>query len=151
MPSHLIGQRLSLNTHSPVPYPYLGGDLFPSIVSYCCGWIYPSEPTHSFIPLLSLIFDAFISSQSLLSPLSYCQCSFVQFAVATIICNIPASFLFLVSGIFSTTLRLTPLLMAQYIEVDDQESVRNDDEPLDEDIPTTSSELEHHSGSEESK
>ncbi len=41
--------------------------------------------------------------------------------------------------------------MAQYIEVDDQESVRNDDEPVDEDIPTTSSELEHHSGSEESK
>ena len=41
--------------------------------------------------------------------------------------------------------------MDQAIEVDNQESAPNDDEPADEDIPTTSSELEHHPGSEQSK
>ena len=41
--------------------------------------------------------------------------------------------------------------MDQSIEVDDQEPVPNDGEPLDEDVPTTSSELEQHSESGESK
>lgn len=41
--------------------------------------------------------------------------------------------------------------MDQSIEVDDQEPVPNDGEPPDEDVPTTSSELEQHSESEESK
>ena len=41
--------------------------------------------------------------------------------------------------------------MDQSIEVDNQESAPNDDEPADEDIPTTSSELEHRPGSEQSK
>ena len=41
--------------------------------------------------------------------------------------------------------------MDQSIEIDDQESVPNDGETADEDVPTTSSELEQHSGSDESK
>ena len=41
--------------------------------------------------------------------------------------------------------------MDQSIEVDDQEPAPHNDEPTDEDIPTTSSELEHHSGSEGSR
>lgn len=41
--------------------------------------------------------------------------------------------------------------MDQPIEVDDQEWAPKDDKPTDEDIPRTSSEPEHYSGSEEFK
>ena len=41
--------------------------------------------------------------------------------------------------------------MDQPIEIDDQDLARNSEEPTDVDIATTSSEQEHHSGSEESK
>ena len=41
--------------------------------------------------------------------------------------------------------------MDQSIEVDDQEPAPHNDEPTDEDIPTTSSELEHPTGSEGSR
>ena len=41
--------------------------------------------------------------------------------------------------------------MDQSIEVDDQEPAPNDDESAGEDVPTTSSEFEHLSGSEESR
>ena len=41
--------------------------------------------------------------------------------------------------------------MDQSIEIDDEASAQYHEESTDLDIPTTSSELEHHSGSEESK
>ena len=41
--------------------------------------------------------------------------------------------------------------MDQTIEVDDQQPVPNTEESANDDIPTTSSELEQHSGSEESR
>lgn len=69
----------------------------------------------------------------------------MQSPVATIICIIYTHFPSLVPKIPDTALRL---LMDQSIEVDEQESAPNDNEPADEDIPTTSSELEHHSESE---
>lgn len=69
----------------------------------------------------------------------------MQSPVATTICIIYVHFPSLVPKIPDTALRL---LMEQSIEVDDQESAPNDDEPADEDIPTTSSELEHPSESE---
>ena len=41
--------------------------------------------------------------------------------------------------------------MDQSIEVDDQAMGSNNEQPANDDIPTTSSELEQHSGSEESR
>lgn len=77
----------------------------------------------------------------------------MQSPAAIIICKNSVSFLFQFPKSFPTALRSTPLLpfMDQPIEVDDQEPAPKDDEPEDESIPRTSSEPEHHSGSEESK
>lgn len=77
----------------------------------------------------------------------------MQFPVATLICIVSVSFLLLIPKGSDTAIRSTPLLpfMDQPIEVDDQEPGRTDDEPTDEGMPRTSSEPEHHSGSEESK
>lgn len=67
----------------------------------------------------------------------------MQPPVATIKCVISVPFLFLNPKSFEAALRSTPLLMDQYIEVDDQETASKDDEPTDEGIPRTSSEPEH--------
>ena len=75
----------------------------------------------------------------------------MQAPVATIICITSVLLPSLVPKSCHTASRSIPLLMDQSIEVDDQEPVPNDGEPPDEDVPTTSSELEQHSESEESK
>ena len=72
-------------------------------------------------------------------------------SVATSICILSASFLFLVPDSCETPFRLPPLLMDQSIEVDDQEPAPHNDEPANEDILTTSSELENHSAYEGSR
>ena len=77
----------------------------------------------------------------------------LQSSAAIVICTISIPFLFLILKSLDTALRSTRLLpfMDQPVKVDDQEPAPNDIEPMDEGIPKTSSEPEHHSGSEESK
>lgn len=75
----------------------------------------------------------------------------MQSLVATSVCIGPVSFLFLTPKSSETALRSIPLPMDLPIEVDDQKFAPDDDEPGDEGIPRTSSEPEHHSGSEEFK
>lgn len=90
-----IGQRLSLNPHSPVSSLSLGGDLFLSLCYVSVSaYILRGPHTRLFVQCLSL--SMLSLAVSFHHPSSYCTCYSVQPPVITIICTIPICFLFLI-------------------------------------------------------
>ena len=145
-----IGQRLSLNPHSPVSSLSLGGDLFFSLCYVSVSAYILKRPRTRFF--VHCLLDLRLSlALSFHHPSSYCTCCCVQSPVITIVCTTPSFFLFLIPTSSDIASRSTPLHMDHPIEVEDPEPEPKDDEFTDQGITRTSSEPERHSGSEESK